>query len=216
MKILFRTALTMLLLVALSATTFAVSRMNVYENVDLQKVQRLAIGMPQYYPPPNAPTVNEVMNTMFTASRVSKIMILSYDDIASNIKRDKHIDIKQLPPKKAMSIYAANIDKYADALVVATITSSGKRVGMGMFFEVRDAKDLSVMLCDYQTTAGRGEAESDSVFKALSEDFFHAFDNAVKKQAEDREVSAKEAAKAERQAVKDALKKNRAAKKSDK
>ncbi len=211
MKHLLRVMLTTFCLVVFTATAFADgTRMTVYENADLSTVQRIAIGMPQYYPTgENAPTVNDLMGTMFESSRVSKIMILSYDDIASNIKRDKHIDIKQLPRKKAMAIYAENVGKYADAYVIATVTN-GKR--LQMFFEVGDAKTFAG-ICDYRATASRGDVASAFVFKELSEEFFRAFDSATKKQITDREEAEKASAKAEKEAVKAALKKSKASKK---
>ena len=208
MKKFFGAFLATLLLVAFSATTaFAYSeRMTVYENKDLSTVQRLAIGMPLYWPPySSAPSVNDLLSIMFTSSRASKIMILSYDDIASNIKRDKNIDIKQLPKKKAMAVYSENVGKYADACVIATVTN-GKR--LEMFFEVDDAKTFEG-LCDYRATASRGDTPSTAVFQTLSEEFFRAFDDATKDQINDREKAARDAEKAERDAVKAALKKEK-------
>ena len=207
MKKILRAVLVAFALLTFATTAFA-ERMTVSEGADLESIQRLAIGMPLYTPPKgDAPTVNDLMQTIFEASRISKCFILSYDDVASAIKRDKNIDIKQLPVKKAAKVYADNVSKYADAVIVPTVAISSR---VTIFFGVYDTKNFD-LLCDCQTQGSKRDPASDLLFKDLSEEFFHSYNRAVENQRKDREKVEKQ----EKDAVKEALKKSKALEKEN-
>ena len=180
-------------LLVFTAMCSAIDKIEVNQNRELSAINRIAIGMPMYYPPDDeAPTADELMRTMFEASHSAKQLILSYDDIASNIKRDKGIDIKVLPRKKAAKIYSENVGNYADAVVVATIAFSGKRIKV--FYDVSDAKTFE-MLCDYQVAGTKTDPWSLLLFKEMCQDFYSNFNRAVERQVKDREKNEKDAVK---------------------
>lgn len=180
MKKFFQLAIISALLVFGIQTAFAnTDKVNVVEDADLTIVHRLAINAPLYSPvAEDAPSKDELTNIIYKASKVSNIYVISYDEIAANIRRDIGIDIKALERRKAAKIFGENIGKYADAYVTPTVANSSKLV---MFFEVSKASNHS-LLFDYQIKANRSEKETADTFKLFAEQFYKNLDKSIKHQ----------------------------------
>ena len=189
MKRLTSLLLALFMTVLMSATALA-DEARIFEGADITVVKRLAIAMPMYYPPDsNAPTAADLAQLLYeTGSRSSDCYIISYDEIANNIKRDTGVDIKMLSTKKAAKSFAENVGNYADAYIVATVTNGKK---MEMFFAVDDAKTFA-NLYDYNVIGSKIDKPSLLVFRSMCERFYHRFDRSAEKQQKEFDKAAKE------------------------
>ena len=194
MKKLFGSFLAAALLLVMAVPAFATSgKGEILDDADITNVTRLAIATPIYTPPTEAkttpPTREEIVEIMENARNSSNCYVLTYDEVAQNIKQDINIDIRVLEKKKAAKIYAENIAKYCDAYVLMMATGlDNKRPTL--FFGVHRAKD-SVQIYDYRVNFGRTDVFDVTTMKEAAEGFFKEFDRSAKAQEKDREKEAK-------------------------
>lgn len=162
----------------ISSTAWAGYEETIPEGVDLSTVKTLAVALPQHYKiEATEPTMDEFADILSNAARVSKLNVVSYDDMIENIWRDAKVDIKALHDENSKKIYAENVSKYADAYVTATSANNNKFVQF--FFEVRDAKtgDLLYML----STQSRYFSKDLKGYSKACDEFYKTFDSAVQK-----------------------------------
>ena len=177
-----------------SQVAFAgVEKETVPEGADISSIRILAIGLPDYYPVGDkAPTEDELLKIIYTASKKSKTEIMSYDSVAQSIRSDKKIDIKVLNKYKARKYFLENVGKYADAYVVTTVANNSRTV---FFFDVYKPgeKEMSYR-CEIR--AEKYDADDELTYAKIAEQFYKEFDNAIESQQ-------KKAAKKEKNKDKD-------------
>ena len=175
----FFVALTMLAIFLTSSIALAAFEETIEEDADLTTVKRMAVAYPSYYKmEEEEPSVSELMKDIYSAGKLnSSREVLSYDEIASAIRRDTGIDIHQLDAIEAEKVYNANIAKYADVYVIETVSNGGKRPWF--FFYVYNAADQSLMYTYSLQSKLIGKNTKD-YYKA-SEDFFKQFDETAAK-----------------------------------
>ena len=184
----FFSSLLMMLILLTSTAAFAAYTETVEEDADLAAVKRLAIDLPDYYKVEEAePTVEVFTENFYTASKAARCYVISYDEIANNIKKDTGIDITALNYMERKKVYRENVGKYADAFVVATIANNSSKPQF--FFEVRNASDSSMLYVLSSQSGDIGKNEKDYV-KAC-EDFYKKFDAAAEKSLKDSKKKAK-------------------------
>ena len=124
----FFTALTMLVVFMTASIAMAAFEENIEEGADLAAVKRLAVAMPNYYKVEEAePHRNDLLRELGNVGKMnSTLQIVSYEDVASNIRRDTGIDILSLDVPEAEKVYNKYISRYADAYVITTITNNSK------------------------------------------------------------------------------------------
>lgn len=141
----FFAALMMLAIFVSSSIATAAFQEEVVEGADLSAIKKMSIAMPNYYKEAETePNTPDLIREFYNAGRLtSTIEIVSYDDIAAAIRRDTGVDIFSLDVPEAEKVYNANIARYADAYVVATVTNSAKVPWL--FFYVYNAADHKLM-----------------------------------------------------------------------
>ncbi|MBR2214964.1 MAG: coenzyme F(420) biosynthesis enzyme [Selenomonadaceae bacterium] len=209
-------------LMLMSATVaLAADREKVFEGADIESVQRLAIAQPLYTPAAEtSPTKETLVRILFDASRVSKKMVMSYDDLAFDVHRDYKLDIKVLDKRKAAKAFNDYVSKYADAYLLVTVANGSHQI---FFFDVYKA-GTDELLYRYETVGGTYEEDTERAFVSYAEQFYKHFDRAVEDEPKRRaqkakeeklaaEKAAKEEAKAKEKAAKEAAKAEAKAKK---
>ncbi len=177
MKKIFGTLLILAVMLT-STVAMAASRETTYEGADLSTIKRLAVALPMYYRVETAePTFEEFTNIIFDASKVAHGYVISYDEIAANIKRDTGVDIKSLSNEEALKTYNDNIAKYADAFIVVTVINSHQAVQF--FFDVKDAQSKNFVYGLRYGTRSIGKNSND--YKKACETFYKKFDKAIDK-----------------------------------
>ena len=177
MKKFFCSLLTLAVLL-ISATTLAASKETIPANADLTAVKRLAVALPMHYKTATAePTVAELTQIMFDASKSTRFYVISYDEIAANIQRETGVDIKALSDLEARKIFAANIARYADAFV--TVTTINSEDDVQLYFEVQNAANGEFL---YVLTSKGGIGKNSADYLKACENFYSKFNSAVEKQ----------------------------------
>ncbi|MBQ6005191.1 MAG: hypothetical protein IJL14_02965 [Selenomonadaceae bacterium] len=174
----FLAALMMLAVFMTSSIAFAAYEESIEEDVDLNSVKKIAVAYPNYYKteetePEIADFTREIYNAgRFTSSRE----VLSYDEVASAIRRDTGIDIHSLDVPEAEKVYNQNVKRYADTYVITTVTNNSKRPWL--FFYVYDSKDSKLMYTYSIQSNTLGKTSKD--YGKAAEEFFKQFDNTAK------------------------------------
>ena len=191
MKKLF-TLLTALAIMMLSATAFAANEQEALaDGADITGIRRMAMAEPLYNQMKDGPSLADVTQAVYDASALTKAYVISYGDIASNIKRDTDVDIRPLNHRQAMKVFRLCVPKYVDAYVVPTIANNNRKT---VFFDVYQVK-TDALLYRYQLTADKNAEDSYMTYKALSEQFFKKFDRAIENQKRRKAIEAEKKAK---------------------
>lgn len=182
----------MLAVLLTSSIALAAFVEHIAEDVDLTTVKRIAVAYPQYYRTTfDEPTINELTNDLYKAGKaVSHINIISYEEIASAIRRDTGVDILSLEVDEAEKVFKENIAKYADAYVVETISNGPDHPTL--LFYVYNATDSAIMY-NYATQS-RYIGKKTKDYKKSAEDFFKQFNTAAEKKLSKAERKKIEAA----------------------
>lgn len=176
----------------LSATAFAANEQEALtDGADITVIRRMALAEPLYNPMKDGPSLADVSQAVYDASALTKIYVISYGDIAANIKRDTDVDIRPLNHRQAMKIFRLCVPKYVDAYVVPTIANNNRKT---VFFDVYQIK-TDALLYRYQLTADKHAEDSYMTYKALSEQFFKRFDRAIENQKRRKAIEAEKQAK---------------------
>ena len=151
------------------------------DGAELARVKRLAIGYPDYFKTmEKEPTIDELLNALYDASKVSHNNITSYDDMATKIKRDTGVDIKVIPKMEARKIFKEHVYKYADAYLLVTVANNSR---VSMFCDVY-AVNTNERIYSIQIQTGKSdENKTTKAYKAMAEEFYKAFDKAVQTEA---------------------------------
>lgn len=186
-----------MLLAALTAMLFSVTAFAADEQealtdgADITAIRRMALAEPLYNPMKDGPSLAEVSQAVCDAAALTKVYVISYGDIAANIKRDTDVDIRPLNHRQAMKVFRLCVPKYVDAYVVPTIANNNRKT---VFFDVYQVK-TDALLYRYQLTADKHAEDSYLTYKALSEQFFKRFDRAIENQKRRKAVEAEKQAK---------------------
>lgn len=187
MKKIFATLL-MLAVMLTSTVAMAAFKETISENADIAAVKRLAVALPMHYKIEDAePTVEEFTRIISDAGKVARCYVISYDEMAKNIKNDTGVEIDSLQEEDARKAFSASVGKYADAYVLVTTANNNKKPQF--FFEVFDAKsgDLIYVL----TTQSRNIGKNSKDYGKACEDFYKKFDAAAEKSLKDAQKKAK-------------------------
>lgn len=158
-----------------SSAAMAAFKETIPEDSDIASVKRLAIAFPRHYKTSDTePTSEELSDIMFFASKVARCYVISFKDIADNIKRDTGIDIRNLGENEAQKVFEKNVGKYADGFVVTTTATNSKKVQF--FFDVSKADGTLV----YSLTTQNGSYGRDlKGYRKSCEEFYKKFDVAA-------------------------------------
>lgn len=175
-----------------SVTAFAADEQEALtDGADITAIRRMALAEPLYNPMKDGPSLTEVSQAVYDAAALTKVYVISYGDIAANIKRDTDVDIRPLNHRQAMKVFRLCVPKYVDAYVVPTIANNNRKT---VFFDVYQVK-TDALLYRYQLTADKHAEDSYLTYKALSEQFFKRFDRAIENQKRRKAVEAEKQAK---------------------
>lgn len=169
-------SLLMAVMFLISTQAFAAHEETVVDESKLAEVKTLAVALPMHFKiEATEPTVLEFAAILSNAARISKVPVVTYDDMVENIWRDARVDIKALYDDNAKKIYLENVGKHADAYVIATSANNNKYTQF--FFDVYDAKtaDLIYRL----STQSRGYSKDLKGYTKACEDFYKQFDKVV-------------------------------------
>ena len=162
----------------------------VNNGAELARMQRLAIAYPDYYQTlEKEPSINEFINVLYEASKVSKSTIISYDEMATKIKQSTGIDIRVISKKDARKIFKEHVYKYADGYVFFTLANNSR---LNLFCEVYvpNTNELAYVL---RVEAGKSdESKNAKNYKTMAEEFYRAFDKAVQTEIKNKEKEDKE------------------------
>ena len=175
----FFIALMMLAVFVTSSSASAAFEENIEDDVDLNAVKKIAVAYPNYYKIEEAePEIYDLARDIYNAGRfTSSREIISYEDVASAIRRDTGIDIHSLDVPDAEKVFNQNIGRYADSYVITTVTNNSKRPWL--FFYVYNAADGKLMYT-YSIQSNVLDKSAKDYTKA-AEDFFKQFDETAKK-----------------------------------
>ena len=152
---------------------------------ELARMQRLAIIYPDYYQSlEKEPTINEFINVLFEAGKVSKNHIISYDEMAVKIKQSTGIDIRVLSKKDARKIFKEHVYKYADGYVLFTLANNSR---LNMFCEVYVPRTNELAYVLRVEDSKSDESKNVKTYKTMAEEFYKAFDKVVQTEAKKKE-----------------------------
>lgn len=173
----FLTALAMSVVLFTSSIALAAYEETIEEDADLPSVKKIAVAFPNYYKMEDKePTINELTREIYEAGKYSSTReIISYDDVASAIRRDTGIDIYKLDVVEAEKVYNANVAKYADSYVVATFANNSGRPWI--FYYIYNAADQKLMYAYSIQSKLIGKNTKD--YRKSAENFYKQFDNAA-------------------------------------
>ncbi len=188
MKFLQKIIALMFAFVLISGVCEAATAETVNNGEELARVKRLAIIYPDYYQTlDKEPNINEFMNALYEASKVSKNYVLSYEDMANRIKSDTGIDIRVLKKPDARKIFKEHVYKYADAYVWVTLANNAR---INMFFDVY-AVNTNELVYTLRNEGGKSdESKNVKTYKTMAEEFYRIFDKAV--QTEEKKLKDKD------------------------
>ena len=178
----------------------AATKEDVYNGEKVAKMQRLAIAYPDYIQSLDTePSINEFINVLLEASKVSKLTIVSYDDMASKIKQNTGLDIKVLPKKDARKIFKENVNKYVDGYIFFTLANNSR---LNMFCEVYAANTHELLYVLRVEDGKSDEVKNARTYKEMAEEFYKAFDSAIQTEIKKKEKEEKDKEKEEKKAKK--------------
>ncbi len=173
--------LTLVMVLAFSTACFAGQKETIEEGADLRNIKKLTICLPYYTKMlEGEPTYEEFLKGLAEASKkVKNYEVISYNDLAREIKADTAIDIRRLPIPESKKVYKEYVGKYADAYMFVTLANNSR---VNMFVSVHDAKTHE-MLYDFQVEGGK-EASSKTLkyYQDLAAKFYEAFGAAIQTQ----------------------------------
>ena len=186
----FFAALMMLAVFVTSSIASAAYEENIEDDVDLGAVKKIAVAYPNYYKIEEAePEIYDLAKDIYNSGRfTSSREIVSYEAVASAIRRDTGIDIQSLDVTEAEKVYKQHIGRYADSYVVTTVTNNSKRPSL--FFYVYNAADSNLIYT--YSTQGPLIAKTTKDYGKAAEDFFAQFDDTAKKSLSKEERKALE------------------------
>lgn len=181
----FFAALTMLAVFMTASIAMAAFEENIEEGAKLSAVKRIAIAMPNYYKVENEePHLNDLLREIGNVGKMtSTLQVVSYDDVASGIRRDTGIDILSLDVPEAEKVYNKYVSRYADAYVIATIANNSKVPEI--FFYVYNANDQKLMYTYRYQSRLTGKRTRD--YSKVVAEFFEQFDRATANSLEKEE-----------------------------
>ena len=162
-----------------SSIALAAYEETIADDANLATVKKIAVAYPNYYKIEDAePELFDFVKDIYNAGRfTSSREILSYEDIASSIRRDTGVDIFSLDVPEAEKVFKQNISRYADSYVIATVANSSKRPWL--FFYIYNATDGNLMYT-YSIQSNVLDKTAKDYGKA-AESFFKQFDETAKK-----------------------------------
>lgn len=186
----FFAALTMLVMLLTSSIALAAYEETIEEDVDLNTVKKIAVAFPNYYKTEEAePDIYEFAKEIYNAGRfTSSREIISYEEVASAIRRDTGIDINSLEVIEAEKIYNKHVSRYADSYVIATVTNNSKRPWL--FFYIYNAAD-SKLIYTYSIQSNTLDKTAKD-YGLAAQEFFKQFDSTSKKNLSKEERKALE------------------------
>ncbi|MBQ6297399.1 MAG: hypothetical protein IJK81_06870 [Selenomonadaceae bacterium] len=175
----FLAALAMLAVFITSSIAFAAYEENIEDDANLGAIKKIAVAFPNYYKIEEAePDIYDLARDIYNAGRfTSSREIVSYEDVASAIRRDTGIDIHSLDVVEAEKVYNQNVGRYADTYVITTVTNNSKRPWL--FFYLYNAADSKLMYT-YSIQSNVLDKSAKDYGKA-AEDFFKQLDETAKK-----------------------------------
>lgn len=188
-----------------SSVASAAYEETIEDDADLSTVNKIAVAFPNYYKMVDKePTIDELTRDIYEAGKSSSTReIISYDEVASAIRRDTGIDIYKLDAVEAEKVFEANVAKYADSYVVATVANnSGKP---WIFYYVYNAADQKLLYAYSVQSHLIGKNAKD--YRKSAEGFYKQFDNAATEKLSKEEKKKVEEKKKELKANKRKIKK---------
>lgn len=175
----FFVALAMLATLLTSTVAMAAFEETIIEDAELSAVKKLAIALPDFYKVVDRePSLTELTKMLADAGKAhSALEIVTYDDVASAIRRDTGINIYSLDIPEADKIFKENVAKYADAYLVVTIANNSDKAWL--FYYIYDAADTKLMYA-YQVQ-GHLIGRTTKDYTNATRDFFKQFDSAAAK-----------------------------------
>ncbi len=180
MKKLIRLA-ALIMVMAFSTVCFAGQAETIEEGADLTGIKKLTICLPYYTKMlEGEPTTDELLKGLAEAGKKTKgYEVISYNDLAREIKADTAIDIRRLPIPESKKVYKEHVGKYADAYLFVTIANNSR---VNLFGSVYDAKTHE-LLYDFRVEGGKStEHKTLRSYQTLAEKFYEAFGLAIAKQ----------------------------------
>ena len=166
----------------ISATASAAYEETVTDSAGLAEVKTLAVAFPMHYKvEPTEPTADDFSAIISNASRVSKLKVLSYDEIVDDIWADASIELKALEENEARKIFNERVAKFADAYLLVTSANNNKYVQF--FFEVRDSRTGNVLYTFI--TQSRFYSKNLKGYTKACEDFYKRLDVVHEKAVKD-------------------------------
>ena len=186
----FFVAVMMLAVLFTSSIAFAAFEEMIEDDADITTIKSIAVALPNYYKTEDTePDIYDFIREVYNAGRfTSSREIISYEDVASSIKRDTGIDIHSLDVVEAEKIYKQYIAKYADSYLIVTVTNSAKRPWL--FFYIYNAADSKLMYTYSVQSNTLDKTTKD--YGLAAEDFFKQFDTTAKRNLSKEERKALE------------------------
>ena len=199
----FLAALAMLAIFLTSSVALAAYEENIEDDADLTTIKTMAVAMPQFYKMEEAePTIDELTKSIYAAGRdTSSHDIISYEEIAAAVRRDTGVDIYSLDTVEAEKIFNANIARYADTYMIATIANNSGRPWL--FFYVYNAADQKLLYTYSLQSSSIGKNAKD--YRKAAESFYKQFDMTSEKnlsKEDKKNAEAKREAKAQKRKIK--------------
>ena len=169
------------MMLAFSTVCFAGQAETIPEGADLTGIKKLTICLPYYTKMlEGEPTTEELLKGLAAASKRAKgYEVMSYNDLAREIKADTAIDIRRLPIPESKKVYKEYVGRYADAYLFVTIANNSR---VNLFGSVYDAKTHE-LLYDFRIEGGKGtEQKTLRSYQTLAERFYETFGAAIAKQ----------------------------------
>lgn len=189
MKKIFSAFLFAMMFLISSSAMAAAFQETVPKDSEISSVKRLAVAFPRHYKTMDTePTEEELASIIFNASRVARCYVISYDEIAANIKNELHIKLDELNDAEARKIFEQNVGKYADAFVTVTTATNSKKVQF--FFDVQKVDSGNLV---YSLTSQSGDWSRDlKGYTKACEDFYKKFDAAAEKKIKEEEKKSRQ------------------------
>lgn len=180
MKKIVKLLLVMCLMLISSQAAFAnADKETMQDGADITAVKRIAIGQPLYTPSSDSAPNKEILTQiLYDASRVARTYVISYDEVANNIKKDTSTDIKALDRRQSAKILKDNVKNYADAYVILTVANNSRT---SFFFDVYKA-DNNQLLYTYEIRANSNEGDTVATYTNLCEQFYKHFERSAQEQ----------------------------------
>ena len=175
----FFVALAMVATLLTSTVALAAFEETIIEDAELAAVHKLAIALPDFYKVTDRePSLTELTKLLADAGKAqSALEIVTYEEVASNIRRDTGINIYSLDIPEADKIFKENVAKYADSYLVLTVANNSDKAWL--FYYIYDAADSKLMYA-YQVQ-GHLIGRSTKDYTNATRDFYKQFDSAAAK-----------------------------------